>query len=82
MDVTTLIDQFSFTELVVPAASPLAQNSCPSEQRSVGYYLYYEVSTVSVRCKLVKERTFLEDHRGATLQVLFPVRCCSGTASR
>ena len=55
VDVTTLIDQFSFTELAVPVASPLAQNSCASQQRSVGYYLYYEVSTVSVSCKLVKE---------------------------
>ena len=55
VDVTTLIDQFSFTELAVLAASPLAQNSCASQQRSVGYYLYYEVSTVSGGCKLVKE---------------------------
>ena len=45
-------------------------------------YLYHDVSTVSGRCKPVKEWTLSEDHRGTTLQVLFPSRCCSDTTSR
>ena len=37
MDITTLIDQSTFTELSLLAASPLAQNFCASWQKSVGF---------------------------------------------
>ena len=44
-DVKTLIDQSSFTELALLAASPLAQNFCASRQRSVGYFSEIQLSS-------------------------------------
>ena len=63
-DVTTLIDQSSFTELSLLAESPLAQIFCVSRQRSVGFAQKFNFLKGPKRCNpaVAVPRQMLQQH--------------------